>query len=465
MTPRALSIGLALLLTVGLALGWWWTTVDSTSAPRGEGRETTSTHEAMPAVEHPGEKPGSPEQAPTEGTASSPESTAHTVTIPPERLQTIGVKFEEVTRRPLEKVIRTVGRVEIDERRLERVNLKFAGWIDQLAISAIGDHVKKGEILFTIYGPDLVATQEEYLLALQSVQELGNSEFPEVARGAKDLLEATRRRFQLWDITEDHIRELGETGKVLKTLPIHSPMTGTVIRMEARKGTYVSPGTELYMIADLSSIWVLADIYEYELPSIKIDQGATVTLSYDPRTKLDGHVAFIYPTLDPKTRTAKVRFELANPGEKLKPDMYANVEIKIPLGTQVAIPDGAVVNTGLRKVVFVDRGQGKLEPREVQVGDKVENAYVVESGLHPGERVVTSAAFLIDSESQLRSAFGMMGMHGMDMGPKPSTAPSGPAPNEQGSMEGMAGMKHEARTPTAGTKTPARKAHDDRENH
>jgi Cu(I)/Ag(I) efflux system membrane fusion protein len=442
MTPRALSIGLALLLTVGLTLGWWWTTVDSTSTPPGERRETTSTHEAMPGVGHPGEQPGSPEQAQTEGTASSPESTAPTVTIPPERLQTIGVKFEEVTQRPLEKVIRTVGRIEIDERRLERVNLKLAGWIDQLAVSAIGDHVTKGQSLFTIYSPDLVATQEEYLLALQSVQELGQSEFPEVARGAQDLLEATRRRFQLWDITEDHIHELEKTGQVLKTLPIHSPMTGTVIRMEARKGTYVSPGTELYMIADLSSIWVLADIYEYELPSIKIDQSATVTLSYDPRTKLQGHVAFIYPTLDPKTRTAKVRFELENSGEKLKPDMYANVEIKIPLGTQVAIPDGAVVNTGLRKVVFVDRGQGKLEPREVQVGDKVENAYVVESGLRSGERVVTSAAFLIDSESQLRSALGMMGMHGMDMGSPPSTAPSGPAQHGQGAMEGMAGMKH-----------------------
>lgn len=439
-TRRMLLIGLALLFGAGLAIGFWLVNREPVGDAAGQ---KESAMRGMPDMEKTVTQTSSAQQAPHKAPSGVSEVSPNVVTISAERLQTIGVKFDEVGRRPLEKVIRTVGRVEIDERRLARVNIKFPGWIDTLSVSAIGDHVQKGQILFTIYSPDLVATQEEYLLALQSVRELGRSEFPEVSRGAKDLLEATRRRFQLWDITEDHIQELERTRQVLKTLPLHSPITGTIIRMEARKGTYVSPGTELYMIADLSHVWILADIYEYELPSIKVGQGATVTLSYDPGTRLHGHVAFIYPTLDPKTRTAKVRFELENPGEKLKPEMYANVDLRIGIGTQLAIPEGAVIDTGTRKIVFVDRGKGSLEAREVQIGAKVEDSYVVQSGLAPGERVVTSAAFLIDSESQLRAAVGMMGMPGMEIGPKSTESSSGPTPStrEQEPMKAMPGMK------------------------
>jgi Cu(I)/Ag(I) efflux system membrane fusion protein len=332
----------------------------------------------------------------------------NTITISPERLQTIGVKFEFVKPRSLEKIIRTVGRVDVDERLMARVNIKFEGWIETLLVSAIGDHVRSGQSLFTIYSPDLVATQEEYLLALQGVRELGQSEFPEVSRGAKDLLEAARRRFRLWDITEDHIHDLEKTGKVLRTLPIHSPITGTVMRMEARAGTYVTPGTELYMIADLSQIWILADIYEYELPSIKPGQTAKVTLSYDPRTVLTARVGFIYPTLDPQTRTAKVRFELENPGERLKPGMYANVELKIPLGTRLAIPRDAILESGERQVIFIHHGGGKLEWRTVKLGVQAGDWAEVLEGLKEGDHIVTSANFLIDSESQLKAAVGGM---------------------------------------------------------
>lgn len=341
------------------------------------------------------------------------EGTTGTVTIPPDRLQTIGVKYQEVTRRQLDKVIRTVGRVALDERRLAKVTIKFHGWIEQLFVSATGDHVAKGQRLFTIYSPDLVATQEEYLLALQSRKQLGESDIPEVAAGSKDLLEATRHRLHLWDIGDEHIRELERTKQVTKTLPIHSPISGTVIRKEILQGTHVEPGEELYTIADLSHVWILADVYEYELPSIKVGQEATVTLSYDPTVKLHGRIAFIYPTVDPKTRTAVVRFEVANAEDKLKPEMYTNVELHIPLGVQLAVPEGAILDTGTRKIVFVDRGHGTLEPREVRVGAKVEQFYIVESGLMPGERVVASATFLIDSESKLMAATNMMGSLGM----------------------------------------------------
>lgn len=334
-----------------------------------------------------------------------------TMTISPERLQEIGVRFEIVEKRPLTRTIRTVGRIEIDERRLANVNIKIEGWIDRLYVSATGDHVRKGQVLFTLYSPELVATQQEYLLALQSVRDLGRSEFPEVAQGAQSLLEVTRRRLLLWDIHEYHIEDLERTGKVLKTLPIHAPISGTVIERKALAGLYVKPGDPLYTIADLTSIWILGDIYEYELPLIKVGQTADVTLSYDPQTHFEARVDFIYPTLDPQTRTAKVRFTLANPEERLKPDMYANVELNVPLGLRLAVPKDAVLETGERKIIFIHHGGGKLEWRNVATGVRAAEWVEITEGLKPGEHIVTSANFLIDSESQLKAAVG--GMAGM----------------------------------------------------
>ncbi|WP_347257895.1 efflux RND transporter periplasmic adaptor subunit, partial [Methylocaldum sp.] len=322
------------------------------------------------------------------------------MTISPERLQEIGVRFEIAEQRPLTRTIRTVGRVEIDERKLANVNIKIEGWIDRLYVSATGDRVKQGQILFTLYSPDLVATQQEYLLALQSVRDLGTSEFPEVAQGARSLLEVTRRRLLLWDITEDHIEDLERTGAVLKTLPIHAPISGTVIERKAVAGMYVKPGEPLYTIADLTSIWILGDIYEYELPLIKVGQTADVTLSYDPKTHFEARVDFIYPTLDPQTRTAKVRFTLANPEERLKPDMYANVELNVPLGLRLAVPKDAVLETGERKIIFIHHGGGKLEWRNVTTGVRGAEWVEITEGIEPGDHVVTSANFLIDSESQ-----------------------------------------------------------------
>ncbi|HEV2173849.1 MAG TPA: efflux RND transporter periplasmic adaptor subunit, partial [Nitrospira sp.] len=234
------------------------------------------------------------------------------------------------------------------------------------------------------------------------------------AAGSKDLLEATRHRLHLWDIGEEHIRELEQTKQVTKTLPIHSPISGTVIRKEVLQGTHVEPGEELYTIADLSHVWILADIYEYELSFVKIGQQAAVTLSYDPSSVLTGHVGFVYPTLDPKTRTAKVRFELNNAEEKLKPDMYANVELRVSLGTKLAIPQEAVIESGEKQVVFLHLGGGKLEPRLIKTGMKTGEWSEVLTGLKEGDHIVTSANFLIDSESRLKSVIeGMGGMSGM----------------------------------------------------
>ena len=401
-------LGLGVLIVGGVVGTFWFLNREPMIVPPGPSEKRTAQEspspeaEQRPEHEHQGSRPSLEPQ-----TTTMP----NTLTIAPERLQTIGVRFEEAARRPLARNIRTVGRVEIDERRLARVNIKSEGWIEDLRVSAIGDHVKQHQILFTIYSPDLVATQEEYLLALQGIRDLGQSEFPEVARGAKDLFESTRRRFQLRDIPENHLQDLERTGEVLRTLPIHSPITGTVLAMEARTGTYVTPGTELYKIADLSEVWIMADIYEYELPLIQIGQKATVTLSYAPQIQLTGILGFIYPTLDPKTRTAKVRFEVNNSKKILKPGMYANVELTIPLGRRLAIPRDAVLETGERQVIFVHHGGGTLEWRDAKLGVQAGEWVEVLEGVKEGDHIVTSANFLIDSESQLKSAVrGMAGM-------------------------------------------------------
>ena len=440
---RIVGLGVGLIV-VAAVLFWLWSRPAGFSPPGSEPDHMAD----MPGMNMPGmDMKNNQPATKSGGTAESGMPVeAHglpgTVTIPPDRLQRIGVKYHEAVRRPLDRVIRTVGRVAVDERRLAKVTIKFHGWIERLFVSATGDRVTKGQRLFTIYSPDLVATQEEYLLALQSRKQLGDSEILEVAAGSKDLLEATRHRLHLWDIGDEHIRELERTKQVTKTLPIHSPISGTVIRKEILQGAHVEPGEELYTIADLSHVWILADIYEYELSSITVGQEATVTLSYDPTTTLHGRIAFIYPTVDPKTRTAVVRFEVENGADKLKPEMYTNVEVHIPLGVHLVVPEGAVLDTGTRTIVFVDRGQGTLEPRDVRVGTKVENLYTVERGLTPGERVVASATFLIDSESKLRAATNMMGELGM-AGVKMEQAHPGEMDRGAGmpGMHGMGGME------------------------
>lgn len=409
LTPPVLVF---LLLVIGAGSWWLWPRI---FPPAGSTQDAMTDMPGMSMPENrPGQRSGDVGPGPMpQAVAPSPEPPGM-VTIPDERLQTVGVKYEPVARRLLEKTIRTVGRVAVDERRLAKVTIKFHGWIEQLFVSANGDHVKKGQRLFTIYSPDLVATQEEYLLALQSRKQLGNSEFPEVALGSKDLLEATRHRLHLWDIGDEHIHELEQTKRVTRTLPIHSPISGTVIRKEILQGAHVEPGEELYTIADLSHVWILADIYEYELSFVKRGQKAAVSLSYDPATVLTGRVGFIYPTLDPKTRTAKVRFELDNPDEKLKPDMYANVELRVDLGTRLAIPQEAVIESGRKQMVFLHHGGGRLEPRLITTGVKTGDWCEVLEGLNEGEHIVTSANFLIDSESRLKSAVESMGgMSGM----------------------------------------------------
>jgi membrane fusion protein, copper/silver efflux system len=337
-----------------------------------------------------------------------------TVQISPEKQQLIGVKFGTVEMKPLEKVIRTVARVDYDEKRIVTVSPKIGGWIEDLYVDFTGRFVRKGEPLLTIYSPELVSTQEEYLIALRAKRELGKSPFPEVAGSGESLAESARRRLKLWDITDDQIKVLEESGQSKKTLTLYSPFSGFVLEKTAFKGMNVMPGVALYKIADLSVVWVLADIYEYELPFIRLGQQATIQLSYTQGQTFTGKAVYIYPSLNPETRTAKVRFEFPNPDGRLKPEMYANAEIKVRLGQKLAVPEGAIIDTGVRQMAIIDKGSGYFEPREVKVGAKVDNYYEVIKGLKAGERVVTSANFLIDSESKLKEAMAGMAMPGME---------------------------------------------------
>jgi Cu(I)/Ag(I) efflux system membrane fusion protein len=332
-----------------------------------------------------------------------------TVQLSPERQQLIGVRYGTVEKRVLEKVIRTVGRIEYDEKRIGTVSPKIGGWIEELYVDFTGRFVRKGDPLLTIYSPELVATQEEYLLALKSKQDWSKSPFAEVSEGGNLLADSARRRLKLWDISDAQIKALEDSREPKKTLTLYSPFTGYVLEKMVNKGRFVDAGMALYKIADLSVVWLIADIYEYELPFIRLGQQAAIHLPYYPGETFTGKAIYIYPALDPQTRTAKIRFEFANPKDKLKPEMFANVEITVHVGNKLAVPEGAVIDTGIRKLVIIDKGSGYLEPRDVKLGPKVGDFFEIIDGLKEGERVVTSANFLIDSESKLKEAVGGAG--------------------------------------------------------
>jgi Cu(I)/Ag(I) efflux system membrane fusion protein len=342
------------------------------------------------------------------------------VFVSTERQQLTGVRYGRVEYRNLERVIRTVGKLEFDEKKISTINPKIGGWIDELYVDYTGKMVRKGQPLLSIYSPELVSAQEEVLLALKARNILSASPVTEVAEGGERLLQGARRRLLLWDITPKQLETLEKTGEVRKNMVLYAPADGFVMEKMAFKGMAISPGMALYKIGDLSSIWVIGEIYEYELPFIKIGDKANITMAYFPGESFEGTITYLYPSLDPKSRTAKVRFDLPNPEFKLKPEMWANVELKIPLGRKLAVPEDAVMDTGTMQMVFIDLGQGYFEPRHIKVGSRVQGYFEVLSGLKVGERVVTSANFLIDSESRLSGATGgmagMPGMEGMSMG-------------------------------------------------
>lgn len=330
------------------------------------------------------------------------------VMISAQKQQLIGVRTAKVERAPLTRTVTTTGQVVADESKIAHVHVKVNGFVDKVYVDYIGQLVKKGQPLFTLYSPDLVATQQEYLIAKRGEKAMGNSQFLEVAQGSQSLLRSARERLKLWDISDTQIKKLDETGEVSRTLTFYSPISGFVTDRKVFPNTAVNPDTELYTVSDLSTIWVNADVYEYEVPYVKVGQHAEMQLSYYPGKTWKGRVSFIYPTLDPATRTVKVRLEFPNPNFQLKPQMFADVQLKINYGDQVVVPQEAVLDSGKEQTVFIAHADGYFEPRKITVGPKLDGKVVVLSGLKPGETIVTSGNFLIDSESRLSSATGPM---------------------------------------------------------
>lgn len=332
------------------------------------------------------------------------------ISIDPVTSQNMGVRTAPATRRNLARTIRTVGLVGYQEPMQYSVNSKINGWVEKLYINESGQAVRKGQRLLDIYSPELVSAQEEYLLALKNSGSLAQSPYPSIAESGRQLLEASRRRLQLWDISPQTIARLEQTREVSKTLPLHAPHNGIVTMKTVQEGQFIKSGMELMTIADISKVWVLADIYESELPWVKVGQQADILLPFVGSRQVTARLSYLYPYVEPKTRTIKARFELDNPDFELKPDMYVNVRIK---GTEVkdvlAVPAEAVINSGEKQILFVALGEGRFEPRQVKAGLQDEDGQVqIIQGLLEGERVVTSAQFMFDSESRLREAIQKM---------------------------------------------------------
>jgi RND family efflux transporter MFP subunit len=345
-----------------------------------------------------------------------------TITISPERRQVLGVRSETVkTARVLHR-IRTVGTVAVDERRLHHIHTKYDGYVEHLYVDYTGKLVRAGEPLLSIYSPELVATQQEYLLASRARARMAASSVRSAAQGSAELLDAARQRLLLWDIRPEDIDKLEKAGRVTRTLDVYTDISGYVVQKMAFHGMRVTPADTLFDIADLSHLWVLADVYEYNLPAVTLGTVGRIEVATLPTRTWRGTVTYVSPTVEEKTRTIKVRLEVDNAAGELKPDMYADVLLQVDLGQGLVVPDGAVINAGERRLVFLDLGEGRFEPREVKLGVKVnDGGFQVLSGLADGDRVVTSANFLLDSESSLKAALAGMSPAG------PGTAVPSPA--------------------------------------
>lgn len=327
-----------------------------------------------------------------------------TIRVGEEALKLTGVQTVAAIQETVQRTVRTVGIVVADETRVRHVHTKVAGWIETLTTNFTGQIVKEGAPLLSIYAPQLLATQEEFLSARKVAANLASAATPDSRALGEELLRAARRRLELFDVPKSFIAKLEDTGSVQRTVTLEAPISGFVTAKGVYEGQQVEPGMELFTITDLSHVWIEADLYEYEASSVKVGQEATLTLSYEAGTELKGQVAYVFPYLSPESRTLKVRFDFPNPELKLKPQMYADVTLALDQVKGVAIPDSAVIDTGVRQVVFVEMGEGTFEPRQITIGIRGGGKVQVAAGVSPGERVVVKANFLLDSESRLRAA-------------------------------------------------------------
>lgn len=382
-------IAINLVLLGGLGLAWWR-----------YHRAPFSTTEAQQTSE------GDVAAAEPNAIAGTQQTQLTPIQLSPQRLQSIGVKFGTVAYKNVSDELRVAGNVDTDETRISSIQVRFPGWIRKVYVDATYRYVRKGQPLFTIYSPDLVATEQEYLLARQNQQQLKSSTVAGVSTGASSLANAAKERLAQWEVSQDEISKLESTGKVITDLTFNAPSSGYITEKSVLPNMYVQPDTKLYTVADLSTVWVNAQVFQPDIGKIKPGDAAQITVDAYPGKTFTGRVDQILPQVDATTRTVRVRLVLANPQLKLKPGMYVNVVLKVALGRQLVVPASAVLQSGTRQVVFVNRGDGNLEPRQVMTGARVGDEFIVAKGLKANESIVTSANFLIDSESQLQAASG-----------------------------------------------------------
>jgi Cu(I)/Ag(I) efflux system membrane fusion protein/cobalt-zinc-cadmium efflux system membrane fusion protein len=368
------------------------------------------------------------------------------IQLTPQRMQSIGMVLGKVESKSINSELRFFGNVQVNERRQAYVQTRFSGWIRKVYADATGNFIGKGQPLFTIYSPDLVTTEQEYLLAKKNQQALQGSSVSGVSGGADSLFAAARQRLDQWEVPTSEIEKLDSTGKVINELTFNSPVSGYITQKNALPNMYVQPETMLYTIADLPDVWVLAQVFQSDAGKIKPGDAAEVTVDAYPGRVFNGRVDYILPQLDMNTRTLPVRLVFANPGLKLRPGMYVNVRAKLPMGRQLVVPASAAFHSGTKNLVFVYSGDGSIEPREVELGPQVGDELVVTKGIKAQEQIVTSANFLIDSEAQLQAAAGAFV-------PPPPGAGQAASMNAPAQAQGNVEMTTDPEPPRKGTNT------------
>lgn len=366
-------------------------------------------------------------------TAAAAPPVPGAIQIAPERQQLIGVKFATVELSGQARSIRSVGKVTFDETRVAHVHTRIDGWIEKVFVDFTGDFVKKGQPMLTIYSPEMLASQQELLLAARARDLMRDNPLASAAEHGNSLFEAAKRRLELWQLKDDEIDQVLKTGQIIHSITVYAPASGFVTERKAFPNQKVTPDSDLYTITDLSRIWIVADVFESDITSIKVGDASYVSFPNGNAAPLGAKVTYIQPQVDPMTRTLKVRLDAPNPGLRMKPDMFVNVEFGIAGAKELVVPAEAVLDTGDRQTVFVDLGNGYLEPRQVVVGERYGDRVAITRGLKVGERVVSSGTFLIDSESQLKAAASGMGAPQHQHGTSP--AASQPAPNQPGASQ------------------------------
>lgn len=381
------------------------------------------------------------DNAPADGTHQTPEQKQQAdmlghVSLSPTQRVIANVATVAAKQSTLDKEINAVGIVQYDQSRQAKVTAWISGRIDKLYVTTVGAYVSKNKPVADVYSPDLLATQQEYLLAIKSREQLKNSPIPSISQNGDGLVASSKQRLMLFGVKESQIAELEKAGKPNIRLPIYTPQSGVVIEKMVQQGQYVNTGDPLFNIADLSTVWVEIEVYENEFTNIRIGQRVEIRSQSFPGRPFTGRISFIYPFLDPKTRTVKARVEMPNPGMKLKPDMFVNAIIKVPLGSAIVVPVTAVIDTGKRQVVWVEASPGMFEPRDVQVGQQTDDKVQILSGINPGDKVAVSGSYLIDSESQLKGG-GSVDHSQHTGGAKPEAKGQAPAKKESLKMDDM----------------------------